>query len=114
MFLKKKCENSNDKDATSFEEITFQCEHCANTFKTENGLNIHVGKSHKDLTPSLSPEKICDNPKEPSLNVSPLRETVRENIETEEEEEDVEIVQRTFSVESLCNVNRLNDWGIGK
>ena len=114
MFLKQKCEDSKDKEATSLEEITFQCEHCANTFKTENGLKIHVGKSHKDLTSSLSPEKIRDNPKEPSLTVSPLRETGREEIETEEEEEShplpkEEIVQRTFSVESLCNFNRLNE-----
>ena len=105
---------TQDKDATSLEEITFQCEHCANTFKTENGLKIHVGKSHKDLTSSLSPEKIRDDPKETSLTVSPLRETGREEIETEEEEEShplpkEEIVQRTFSVESLCNVNRLNE-----
>ena len=114
MFLKKKCEDSKDKEATSLEAITFQCEHCANTFKTENGSKIHVGKSHKDLTSSLSSEKIRDKRMEPSLTVSPLRETGREEIETEEEEEShthlkEEIVQRTFSVESLCNVNRLNE-----
>ena len=60
MFLKKKCEDSKDKEATSLEAITIQCKHCANTFKTENGSKIHVGKSHKVLTASLSPEKIRD------------------------------------------------------
>ena len=114
MFFKPKCEDFKDKEATSLEEITHQCEHCANTFKTENGLKIHVGKSHKDLTSSLSPEEICDDAKEPSLTVSPLRETGREELETEEEEEShplpkEEIVKRTFSVESLCNVKRLHE-----
>ena len=63
---------------------------------------------------TLSFEKIIDNPKETSFTVSPLRETGREEIETEEEEEShplhkEEIVQKTFSVESLCNINRLNE-----
>ena len=112
-FLKQKSEISNDMEATSLPEPTFQCEHCENSFKTENGLKIHIGKSHKDLKSSLTPEKVRDTTKEPSLTVSPVRDTGREEIQTEEGEEtpppvEVEIVQRTFSVESLCNFDRLN------
>ena len=55
-FLKQKSETSNDLEATSVAEANFHCEHCASSFKTENGLKIHVGKSHKALKSSL-PEK---------------------------------------------------------
>ena len=101
-------------ETTSLAEANFQIEHCENTFKTENGLKIHVGKSHKDLKTSPTPEKVCDNSQEPSLTVSPVRETRREKLKAEEVEVtpplvEEEIVQRTFSVESLCNLSRLND-----
>ena len=100
-------------ESTSLPEPTFQFEHCENSFKTENGLKIHVGKSHKDLKSNLTPEKVRDTTKEPSLTVSPVRDTGREEKQTEEGEEtpppvEVEIVQRTFSDESLCNFDRLN------
>ena len=77
-------------------------------------MKIHVGKSHKALKSSLSPEKVRDNPFEPSLTVSPVRDTKREEKEAEEEEEarplpGVEIVLRHFSVESLCSFVRLGD-----
>ena len=46
--------------------------------------------------------------------MSPVRETRREELKAEEVEVtpplvEEEIVQRTFSVESLCNLSRLND-----
>ena len=67
----------------------------------------------KDLKSSLTPEKVCDTAQEPSLTVSLVRDTGREELQTEEGEEtsppvEIEIVQRTFSVESLCNFERLN------
>ena len=112
-FLKQKSETSSDKEATSLAEATFQCEHCESSFKTENGLKIHVGKAHKALKSSLSPEKLCVNPQEPPLNVSPVRNTKREETEAGEEEApplpEAQIVQRHFSVESLCSFNRLGD-----
>ena len=86
-FLKKKSGISSDLEATSLSEAIFQCEHCASSFKTENGLKIHVGKSHKALKSSLSPEKVRENSEETSLTVSPLRDTRREEQETEKEEE---------------------------
>ena len=33
-------------------EKTFKCDHCDNNFKSENGLKIHIGKSHKKGVPS--------------------------------------------------------------
>ena len=40
-------------------EKAFMCDHCENTFKSENGLKIHVGKSHKkvDSTPA-TPDRL--------------------------------------------------------
>ena len=87
LFLKQKSETSSDLEATSLAEAIFHCEHCASSFKTENGLKIHVGKSHKALKSSLSPEKVCENSEETSQTVSPLRDTRREEQETEKEEE---------------------------
>ena len=60
------------------------------------------------------PEKVHDNPLETSLTVSPLKETVREEKETEKVDEAPplpveEIVQRHFSIDSLCNFSRLNE-----
>ena len=74
-------------EATSLSEAIFQCEYCASSFKTENGLKIHVGKSHKAVKSSLSPEKVREISEETSLTVSPLRDTIREETETEKEEE---------------------------
>jgi uncharacterized C2H2 Zn-finger protein len=86
-FIKKKSEISSDLEATSLSEAIFECEHCASSFKTENGLKIHIGKSHKSLKSSLSPKKVHENSEETSLTVSPLRDTRREEQEAEKEEE---------------------------
>ena len=74
-FLKKKLKPSteqekivNDKDST-IQSATFKCGQCDNVFKTESGLKIHVGKSHK-LPPT---EKVRDVSKATSLAVSPLK-----------------------------------------
>ena len=86
-FLKQKRETSKDMETSCLADGTFQCEHCDNKFKTENGLKIHIGKSHKDLKEILSPEKVCNNSMETSLTASTLRDTVREEKEIEEVEE---------------------------
>ena len=100
--MKKKSEISKDMEISCLADAAFQCENCDHKFKTENGLNIHIGKIHKSLKETLSPEKICDNPLDTSLNVSPLRDTVREDIDTEEVEE-----VPTFPVEE--NVRMVKD-----
>ena len=65
-------------EVTSPPGETFKCEHCDNYFKSENGLKIHVGKSHKTLKEVFSPEKVREDSKETSLSVSPVRDTNRE------------------------------------
>ena len=82
-------------DSTSVIEDTFQCEHCANSFKTENGLKIHNGKSHKALKPNLSPKKVLDHLQDTSLTLSPVRDNIREEIETEEEKKALTVPEET-------------------
>ena len=50
-------------------------------------MKIHVGKSHKTLKSSLSPEKVREISEETPLTVLSLRDTRREEQETEKEEE---------------------------
>ena len=55
----KKSENNLEVETSSQVE-TFQWDQCDHSFKTENGLKIHIGKTHKDLIPQLDgqPEDI--------------------------------------------------------
>ena len=48
-----------------------ECDHCEKTFDSENGLKIHKGKTHKEVLRSRNPE---NSP----LQVSPEKETPRE------------------------------------
>ena len=54
--------------------VAFPCDQCDANFKTENGLKIHKGKSHKEAS---LPEKLRTSSPQPSLNVSPLRDQDR-------------------------------------
>ena len=56
-FLKEKLEVSNGGGQVSEEEEAeiqvekkFKCDQCKNTFKSENGLKIHLGKAHKKVS----------------------------------------------------------------
>ena len=76
-FLKKKS-TSESASATGLESNQkptmqrqgFQCDECDFQSKSENGLKIHKGKSHKEVT---SPEKLRKVSIQPSLLVSPTR-----------------------------------------
>ena len=78
-FLKKKLKTATvqekivtDKEST-IRSATFPCDQCDNTFKTESGLKIHIGKSHK-----LPPTEKLRNPSEAaSLSASPLKDSAR-------------------------------------
>ena len=77
-FLKKKT-SSEAATATGMEtnqkqDKAFQCDQCDATFKTENGLKIHIGKSHKE---ALSSEKMRKPSSQSSLTVSPIRDQSR-------------------------------------
>ena len=52
----------------------FHCDLCDSTFKSENGLKIHRGKTHKEHP---SPEKVREPPPQPPLSVSPSRDQER-------------------------------------
>ena len=86
-FLKKKLDNSGEPEGPTCggaqgpskdnKEGVFKCDQCMNTFKSENGLKIHVGKTHRKVT--LTPER----PRRQSggslgLSASPLLEVTRE------------------------------------
>ena len=90
-FLKKKPEASTSDDALQSEhasveeaveriEKTFKCDQCQNSFKSENGLKIHAGKSHKKVTSlSSTPERLRQQlDGSMSLSASPLLEASRE------------------------------------
>ena len=61
-----------DKEQTS-QSAAFLCDQCENHFKTESGLKIHIGKSHK-LPPI---EHVRDTSMASSLNVSPTKDSCR-------------------------------------
>ena len=86
-FLKRKTDPSSDKESEAF-----KCGECGNSYKSENGLKIHMGKSHKKANTLPSPEKIRsssgDSPLDSSLNVSPVRDTGREEVHENEAEEE--------------------------
>ena len=74
-FLKKKTDLSSDKESEAF-----KCEECGNSYKSENGLKIHAGKSHKKVTSlSSTPERLRQQLEgSVSLSVSPLLDASRE------------------------------------
>ena len=88
---KKKTPSSLRRDAKRREEFlrkklsaptekTFKCDHCDNNFKSENGLKIHIGKSHKKVDSTLAtPDCLRQQTNSSvSLSASPLLDTSRE------------------------------------
>ena len=53
---------------------SFNCDLCDSTFRSENGMKIHRGKTHKEHP---SPEKVREPPPQPPLSVSPPRSQER-------------------------------------
>ena len=78
-FLKKKSKPAHEQEKISVDKepasqrATFQCDQCDNSFKTESGLKIHTGKSHK-LPPA---ERVRETSSAPFLSVSPVKDNVR-------------------------------------
>ena len=75
-FLKKKSD-SNESDEQHLEETpkddeenTFKCNQCENSFNSDKGLKIHIGKAHKEI------EKLrSSSTEEKPLTVSPEKGT---------------------------------------
>ena len=61
-------------------EKAFKCDQCDNTFKSESGLKIHIGKSHKNPNSApATPDCLRQQPgSSVSLSASPLLDTGRE------------------------------------
>ena len=91
-FVKNKLEDSTS-DALQSEHVSveeavekvvvekaFKCDQCENSFKSENGLKIHAGKSHKKVTSlSSTPERLRQQLEgSVSLSASPLLDASRE------------------------------------
>ena len=99
-FLKRKTEPSSEDEA-------FKCEECGKSYKSENGLKIHKGKAHKKEIILPSPEKLRgvsgDSPQNSSLELSPIRDTGREEFQEQkvEEEEEKEEKETSPFIQSL-------------
>ena len=69
-----------EKEAEDRNKKVFKCDQCDHDFKSENGLKIHVGKSHKKVnsTPA-TPDRLRQQPRgSVSLSASPLLDASRE------------------------------------
>ena len=73
-------ETTPEKEADPGKEKVFKCDQCENNFKSENGLKIHVGKTHKKADSTLAtPERPRQQQRSSeSLSTSPLLNTCRE------------------------------------
>ena len=73
-------EPSVEKETEPEEENIFQCDQCENNFKSENGLKIHIGKTHKKVDSEFAtPECPRQQPRSSvSLSASPLLNICRE------------------------------------
>ena len=58
----------------------FKCDQCDKDFKSENGLKIHVGKTHNRVDSDLATPEVARNQlrSSESLSASPLLNTSRE------------------------------------
>ena len=106
LFLKKKAEESEQqvKETPEHVDRTFKCDQCERTFSTENGLNIHTGRTHKNsnLPP---PERLLNSSgKEEPKQVSPIKD-IREE---EKDDEDSSVESEEESIEETntptCNL----------
>ena len=84
-FLAKKRESSTEKStpekvARPVKAKEFKCDQCEKDFKSENGLKIHVGKTHNRVDSDLATPEVARNQlrSSESLSASPLLNTSRE------------------------------------
>ena len=59
-------EEAGKRVEMAVDENVFKCDQCQNTFKTENGLKIHVGKAHKKVNQvQATPDQLRQRPEGP-------------------------------------------------
>ena len=99
-------ETTPEKEAEPEEENVFKCDQCENNFKSENGMKIHIGKTHKKVDSALAtPEYPRQQPRSSvSLSASPLLDTSREESSPISPAEPAEKCRQCFSNPplSLC------------
>ena len=82
-FLKRKAETDGKEQVV--EAKTLKCDQCDKQFKSESGLKIHMGKSHKNV--NTTPERMRQQPASPTTKpTSPLSDARREEVGEEKEE----------------------------
>ncbi len=82
-FLKRKAETNGKEQVV--EAKTLKCDQCDKQFKSESGLKIHMGKSHKNV--NTTPERMRQQPASPTTKpTSPLSDARREEVGEEKEE----------------------------
>ena len=82
-FLKRKAETTGKEQVV--EAKTLKCDQCDKQFKSESGLKIHMGKSHKNV--NTTPERMRQQPASPATKpTSPLSDARREEVGEEKEE----------------------------
>ena len=96
-------EPSVEKETEPEEENIFQCDQCENNFKSENGLKIHIGKTHKKAESILATPECPRQPSRSSvsLSASPLLDTSREESYTTSPEP-AEHCRKCLSKPPLC------------
>ena len=117
LYLEKKEEERHDKDKSKSEDklksdtkteleapsqkTTFKCDQCDKFFETENGLKIHIGRSHK-------PQILRDNSlNEAPLSVSPIKDIRSEPEEPDEEEEEGEEEEEDDPTDRKCECENM-------
>ena len=109
-FLKRKAETNGKEQVV--EAKTLKCDQCDKQFKSESGLKIHMGKSHKNV--NTTPERMRQQPASPATKpTSPLSDARREEV-GEEKEEPVSPLQPSPSppIERCknCDTELDDDW----
>ena len=87
----------------------FKCEQCGNDFKSENGLNIHIGKAHKVILTPSPPDRLRQQPGSTAdIKSSPFLEASREEAGEEKEEPVSPLQPPVFT--STCLTSCLACW----
>ena len=76
-----------EKVARPVKAKEFKCDQCEKDFKSENGLKIHVGKTHNKVDSDLATPEVARNQlrSSESLSASPLLNTSREESAIQQE-----------------------------
>ena len=91
------------------ETVGVKCTECAQTFKSEKGLNIHFGKTHKSevLLPTPEKERCFSSLEEPSLTLTPThgpRTYENKTVTQKESEEPIPLLEEAEKLDLGSNM----------